>query len=876
MKYMTSAEIRRMWLKFFKDHGHIVEEGASLIPVNDPTLLWINAGVAPLKKYFDGSEKPKSNRISNVQKALRTNDIENVGYTSRHHTFFEMLGNFSIGDYFKKEAITWGYELLTGKDWFAIDPDKLYMTVYPADKESKQIWMSCGVKEDHIIELEGNFWEIGEGPCGPDTEIFFDRGEKYDPDHLGIKLLKEDIDNDRYIEIWNIVLSQFNSKEGLKREEYPELPQKNIDTGGGLERFACIMQDGETNFDTDLFLPLIAEVEKLTKEKYRSDNIMTKRAFRVIADHIRTCTFAIADGAQFSNEGRGYVLRRVLRRAVRYGKKLGINESFLYKLVPTVANIMYDFYPYVSDKIDYIQKIIKTEEEKFQKTLTSGESMLVDYLKTCKGEVEGSVAFKLYDTYGFPYELTEEIAKEQGLNVDKDGFDKEMQEQKKRAKAAREKAQSMSSQSKDLLDFAGNSEFNYEPTPINAKAIALFKDGNRVKELNGVGAIVFDKTIFYAESGGQVADKGIIKNENVELEVYDVQKAPLKQHLHFVDTKGETISEGEEFSLSIDVERRNRITRSHSACHLLQQALIEVLGDHIAQAGSYVDDEKLRFDFTHFEKMSEEQIRRVEEIVNNHIDKSHPSTITYMPIEEAKKTGAIALFSEKYGDVVRVVNFDNYSVEFCGGSHVKNTNDIGVFVIESEESISSGVRRIVACTGINGYKLLKQREELLHTIQNKLGAMSYSETVDRLNAYIERNDALIKELNGIKVNMVNTSAVGMLANAKDHKEVKYLLTKVNDYDKDMLQTLIDALKNKLGENYFLFIVNASKDKCSLACAASKKAIELGLLAGKIIGPTAKMLGGGGGGRADFAQAGGKDTSKINEVLSYVEDIISKA
>ncbi len=873
MKRLSSNEIRKMWLDFFASKGHIVEQGASLIPVNDPTLLWINAGITPLKKYFDGREKPKSNRIVNIQKALRTNDIENVGYTSRHHTFFEMLGNFSIGDYFRNEAVTWAYELLTSPQWFAIDVNRLYFTVYPADEETKNLWISLGVPVDHIVEVVDNFWQIGEGPCGPDTEIFFDRGEQYDAKHLGIELLKKDIENDRYIEIWNIVFSQFNAKEGLKREDYPELPQKNIDTGAGLERFACILQDGETNFETDLFLPIIHETEKYCQAKYAGlDN---KRAFRVIADHIRTCTFAIGDGAQFSNEGRGYVLRRVLRRAVRYGKKLDIEGQFLFKLVPVVVQVMQDYYPYLKQKVEYIQKIIKAEEEKFQKTLASGEQMLLDYLANNQAQVvAGAMAFKLYDTYGFPYELTEEIAKEKGYSVDRQGFDEEMKAQKQRAKAARETAQSMARQSEDLLDFAAKSDFNYDPTPITSTVIALFQDGHKVASLTGVGAVVFDHTNFYAESGGQVADKGLIKGESGIFEIYDVQKAPRKQFLHFVDTKEETIKVGDKFELDVDLSRRQRITRSHSAAHLLQQALIEVLGDHIEQAGSYVDDEKLRFDFTHFEKMSEQQLHDVERIVNEHIDMSLKTTIKYLPIAEAQKTGAIALFSEKYDDIVRVVSFGDYSIEFCGGCHVANTNDIGVFVIESEESISSGVRRIQACTGLNGYRLLKQREAILHEVQNKLGALSYSEIHDRLGAYIQHNNELVKQLTDIKNLMVKQTAESLLQEEKTIKNVNYVIARVKDYDKDMLQTLIDVLKEKLGENYFIFISNASKDKVALAAASSKTAIALGLISGKIIVTTSKMLGGGGGGRPDFAQAGGKDVAKIGEVEQYIQSLIA--
>ena len=867
MKKMTANEIRNMWLDFFSQKGHMIEKGASLIPVNDPTLLWINAGVAPLKKYFDGREKPKSPRITNVQKSLRTNDIENVGYTSRHHTFFEMLGNFSIGDYFRKEAVTWGFELMTSPKWFGFDLDKLYFTVHPTDKETKNLWISLGVDPSHIIESEENFWEIGEGPCGPNTEIYFDRGEKYDPQHLGIKLIQDDIENDRYIELWNIVFSQYNSKIGLKRSEYPELPQKNIDTGAGLERLASILQNGETNFDTDLFLPIIHATEKLCGKDYKKPE--NKRAYRVIADHIRTCTFAIADGAQFSNEGRGYVLRRVLRRAVRFGKNLGIEGPFLYKLVAVVADNMKDFYPYLEDKVSYVQKLVKIEEEKFEKTLSSGEQLLLSYLSDATSkEIPGAMAFKLYDTYGFPYELTEEIAHEKGFTVNRPDFDKEMNAQKERARNAKAKAQSMNRQSKDLLAFDAKSEFTYNPTPIKARIIAMFKDGERVKELKESGAIVFDHTNFYAESGGQVADKGTISNESMTLDVFDVQKAPLKQHLHFVDPEGEILKEGMEFELTVDLEKRRRTTRNHSAAHLLQQALIEVLGDHIQQAGSYVDSEKLRFDFTHFEKMTNEQLQKVEEIVNEHIDLSLVADIRNMPIEEAKKSGAIALFSEKYGDIVRVVNFGGYSIEFCGGCHVANTNDIGAFVINSEESISSGVRRIEATTGLGAYHVLKQREAILAEVGNTLGALSYTEIHDRLAAYSQHSEDLQKELSEMKHQMVAQTTASLVAQKKQVKNINYVIAKVADYDKDMLQYLVDVLKSKL-ENYFIFVCNVCGDRVNLAAAASPAAIASGLNAGAVIKDSAKIVGGGGGGRPDFAQAGGKDVSQSEAVVSFV-------
>ena len=511
MKKMTANEIRLTWLKFWESKGHYIEPSASLIPHNDPTLLWINAGVAALKKYFDGREIPTHLRITNAQKAIRTNDIENVGKTARHHTFFEMLGNFSIGDYFRNEVIPWAFELLTSDKYFGFPTEKLYMTVHPNDKATQDLWIKCGVDPTHLIPLEGNFWEIGEGPCGPDTEIFFDRGEKYDPQGLGIKLLKDDIENDRYIEIWNIVFSQYNSEIGVARENYKELPSKNIDTGAGLERFACVIQEKETNFDTDLFFPIIEATSKLTKEKYE-DN---KMAYRVIADHVRTCTFALSDGASFSNEGRGYVLRRILRRAMRYGRKLGIVKPFLYQLVDVCVEMMKDFYPYIIEKKALVSKMILAEEEKFLKTLNSGEVLLKKMIENVS-QLSGEDAFKLYDTYGFPFELTLEIAEENNVTVDKNGFDECMKAQKERARAASGDLQSMNKQSKDLMEFTESSSFVYELKDVSSKVIGLFKDGVKVDSIEDEGDVIFENTNFYAEMGGQVADLVTIENNNVQ------------------------------------------------------------------------------------------------------------------------------------------------------------------------------------------------------------------------------------------------------------------------------------------------------------------------------------------------------------------------
>ena len=572
MKQLTSAQVRQMWLDFWKSKGHSVEPSANLVPVNDPTLLWINSGVATLKKYFDGSVIPENPRITNAQKAIRTNDIENVGKTARHHTMFEMLGNFSVGDYFRDEAITWGFELLTSPEWFDFPKDKLYMTYYPDDKDTYNRWISLGVEPSHLIPIEDNFWEIGAGPSGPDTEIFFDRGEDFDPDHVGIKLLAEDIENDRYIEIWNIVLSQFNADPAVPRSEYKELPHKNIDTGAGLERLVAVMQGAKTNFETDLFMPIIREIEKLSDKTYDPDG--DNMSFKVIADHIRSLSFAIGDGALPGNEGRGYVLRRLLRRAVMHGRRLGINETFLYKLVPTVGKIMESYYPEVLEKREFIEKIVRREEETFARTIDAGSNMLdqllADLKAAGKDTVEGKDIFKLYDTYGFPVELTEELAEDKGFKIDHAGFEAAMKEQQERARASVVKGGSMGMQSETLSSITEESVFSYTEEVLDSTLSVIIADNERTEAVSeGQVLLVFAKTPFYAEMGGQVADHGVIKNDKGDIvaRVTDVQKAPNGQALHTVDVLA-SLSVGTTYTLEIDSKRRHSVIKNHTATHL--------------------------------------------------------------------------------------------------------------------------------------------------------------------------------------------------------------------------------------------------------------------------------------------------------------------
>ncbi len=866
MKKMTSTEIRQMWLDFFKSKGHHVEPGSSLIPKNDPTLLWINAGVAALKKYFDGSEIPPSRRITNAQKSIRTNDIENVG-DATHLTFFEMLGNFSIGDYFRNEVIPWAWELLTSEKWFAFPKEKLYITYHPDDLATKKCWMDAGVEESHIIKKEDNFWEIGEGPCGPDTEVHFDRGEKYDPEHIGLKLLEDDLPNFRFVEIWNIVFSQFNSEIGKKRSEYKELPSKNIDTGAGLERFTVVIQGTNTVYETDLFWPMIEKTEKICGKKY-ADN---ERAFRVIADHIRTITFALADGEMFSNEGRGYVLRRLLRRAERFGKVLSINKPFLYELVDIVAEVMKGYYPYLSEKKEFIAKMIKAEEEKFLKTLENGEAMLLKSIKD-KDELSGDDMFLLYDTFGFPKELTMEICEENHVKVDIEGFEKLMKEQKERARAARGDQQSMNKQSKDLMDCKVESTFTYGLPPIEAKVVALFKNGVKVDSLSDEGDVMFNETTFYAESGGQVADTGTIENSDAAFKVTNVVKAPNKQHLHHVEALYGEIKVGDKITLKVDELRRKKIMRNHSSVHLLQKALTDVLGDHIAQHGSYVNDEYSHFDFNHYQKVSAEELAEVERKVNEWIAEGIECETKVLPIEEAKKIGAKALFDDKYGDVVRVVCFSDVSREFCGGTHVKNSADIGVFAIEYEESVAAGIRRIQARTSSGAYELLKRRESILSRVRDQVGVASYSDVPTRINTLLKEKEEMKKANEALSDKLAYLSSQSLKDAFEEINGLHVLAKFLKGNKRDALLSLSDNLKASYPD-YLIVLVGEDNGGYPIVVSASKTANDKGLLAGNIVKQVAQLLGGSGGGRPDMASGAGRNIENIDGALNSIKGII---
>lgn len=870
MKNLSSAQIRQMWLDFWKSKGHSVEPSANLVPVNDPTLLWINSGVATLKKYFDGSVIPDNPRITNAQKSIRTNDIENVGKTARHHTMFEMLGNFSIGDYFRDEAIEWGFELLTSPEWFAFPKDKLYMTYYPDDVDSYNRWIALGVEPSHLIPLEDNFWEIGAGPSGPDTEIFFDRGTDFDPENIGIRLLEEDIENDRYIEIWNIVLSQFNADPAVPRSEYKELPSKNIDTGAGLERLAAIFQGAKTNFETDLFLPIIREVEKISDKTYDQDG--DNMSFKVIADHIRALSFAIGDGALPGNEGRGYVLRRLLRRASMHGQRLGITEPFLYKLVEIVGNIMESYYPEILEKRAFIEKIVKSEEESFARTIHTGSQFaeqLMDKLAAeGKSEIDGRDIFKLYDTYGFQVELTEELAEHRGMTLDIAGFEAAMKEQQDRARASVVKGGSMGMQNETLAAITEESAFVYGQTALEASLSVIVADNARTEAVSeGQALLVFDKTPFYTEMGGQVADHGFVKNAagDIVATVIDVQKAPNGQPLHTVELSA-SISVGQTYTLEIETKRRKGVEKNHTATHLLHAALHNIIGEHATQAGSLNEQDFLRFDFTHFEAVTAEELRRIEEEVNEQIWNAIPVVTVETDIDTAKEMGAMALFGEKYGKEVRVVTIGDYSVELCGGTHVSNTAEIGIFKILKEEGIGSGTRRIIAVTGREAFLAYRDQEDALKEVAATIKSPQIKEVPNKVESLAQQVRDLQKENAALKEKAAAAAAGDVFKEVKDANGIRYIASQVQVSDAGALRTFADNWKQK-DYSDVLVLVAAIGDKVNVLVASKSSDVH----AGNLIKVLAPIVAGRGGGKPDMAMAGGSDASAIQNLLNSVAE-----
>ena len=864
---MTSQEVRQMFLDFFKSKGHVIEPSVSLVPVNDPTLLWINSGVATLKKYFDGSVIPENPRITNAQKAIRTNDIENVGKTARHHTMFEMLGNFSIGDYFRKEAIEWGFELLTSSEWFEFPVEKLYMTYYPADIDSYNRWIEVGVSPDHLIPIEDNFWEIGAGPSGPDTEIFFDRGEAFDPENIGLKLLAEDIENDRYIEIWNIVLSQFNANPSVPRSEYEELPHKNIDTGMGLERMVAVIQGAHTNFETDLFMPIIRQIEQLSGKTY--DPYGDSMSFKVIADHIRSLSFAIGDGALPGNEGRGYVLRRLLRRAVMHGRKMGINDTFLYKLVKVVGDIMQSYYPEVLEKREFIEKIVTREEETFARTIDAGSKLFDEVITKLKAEnqatLDGADIFKLYDTYGFPVELTEELAEDAGFKIDHAGFEAAMKAQQERARAAVVKGGSMNKQSEVLTALTVTSEFSYTAQKLSSPLTAIVQDDKRVKTAKGLAQVVFAETPFYAEMGGQVADRGVIIDQAgvVVATVTDVQKAPNGQPLHTVEIVTE-LFENETYTLAIDLKRRNSVIKNHTATHLLHAALHTILGNHATQAGSLNEVDFLRFDFTHFSAVTADELTEIEHQVNEEIWNAIDVLTVETDVATAKEMGALALFGEKYGKTVRVVTIGDYSVELCGGTHVGNTSEIGLFKIIKEEGIGSGTRRIIALTGQKAFEDFKDQEAILKDIQGLVKSPQASQTV----AKVENLQADLKEaqknLESLSAKMASAQSDELFQNVETANGITYIAAKVAAKDAGSLRSLADIWKQKNSSDVLVLVAQIG-EKANLLVASQNGDIK----AGNLVKALAPFIDGRGGGKPDMAMAGGTNPAGITELLEQV-------
>lgn len=896
MKKWTGNEIIKTYINFFIEKGHTYIESSSLIPQNDPTVLWINAGVTPLKKYFDGTVVPKNKRLVSCQKCIRTGDIEEVGKTARHHTFFQMLGNFSIGDYFKQEALTWAWELLTSNKYFDIDKDKLYITVYTHDEETYNIWLSLGVSPSHLIKLDNNFWEIGPGPSGPDTEIFFDRGEKYDKQKKGISMLQNEEENDRYIEIWNNVLSQFNATEGLSREEYPELPHKNIDTGMGVERMACILEKTETNYETDLFMPIMHKIEEICSIKYTG-----QASFKIIADHIRTITFALSDGAVFENVGRGYVLRRLLRRASRTGRKLNINKEFLSSLVDTVVDTYKEVYPYLVNAMPKVKELVSKEELLFQKTLLSGEKKLEELFTNKNKVISGKDAFKLYDTYGYPIELTIEAAMEKGFTVNKEEFNSYMNAQKELARKNRKISGSMNLQNELLINYKEESKFvGYEKLGLETEILAIMKDNVFVGSSSEDCYIFLKENPFYAESGGQVSDSGYLKNDKCKLEVTNVIKAPNGQHLLEVKLLEGIINKGDKILTHVSKDKRLAIMKNHSSAHLLQNTLRELLGDAIHQAGSKVDEKSLRFDFTYQGKLSDELILKVENLVNEKIKASYETKIEYMKLQDAINKGAMALFSDKYGEVVRVVTMGP-SIELCAGTHVTNTKDIKKFALSSVENKGADTYRVTATTDKNITQLLteeakKYNDEIIKLLDKAKKIINDAKELDielnfnfNINStiptsyrdiVINKNDLetlrdsikqLEKDFNNKKSEKSVSDLTSFLEVKEDINGITTIITITNGYDIASLKQIASALSNKIGDNNFILLANVN-DNNSVNYIA--KATSNRINCGEIVKDLSVRSGGNGGGNKSFAQGGGTDATIVSKILMNVKEVIN--
>ena len=876
-------ELREMYLKFFETKEHLRLPSFPLIPQDDPSLLLINSGMAPMKPYFTGEKEPPRHRVTTCQKCIRTGDIENIGHTARHGTYFEMLGNFSFGDYFKRDAIHWAWEFLTSPEWVGIDPDRLYPSVFagnettPADDEAFRIWNEeIGIPAERIFKFgkEDNFWEHGSGPCGPCSEIYYDRGPEYGCGKPGCTV---GCDCDRYMEVWNIVFSQFNNDgEG----HYEELKQKNIDTGMGLERLAVVCQNVNSLFDVDTVMNITNKVSEITHAHY-GESTAKDVSLRVITDHIRSATFMISDGVLPSNEGRGYVLRRLLRRAARHGKLLGVNEPFLYEVCATVVHENKGHYPELAEKQSYITKVIRVEEENFAKTIDGGMNILNNLIAAHKEKGEtvfsGADAFKLYDTYGFPIDLTMEMVAEEGLAVDEDGFKALMEEQKVRARKAREALGDLGWTGIEFGKDMPETQFvGYTNSVTDGKVLALVADDELRSEV-AAGAeaiVVLDQTTMYAEMGGQVADHGTISNDGCTFEVRDVQKNKGGKYMHYGVVKSGVLKVGDGVTVAIDETRRKAVMRAHSATHLLDKALRAVLGDHIQQAGSLVEPDHLRFDFTHFSAMTPEELHRVSEMVNAAILEGYDVETKVLPIEEAKKTGAVALFGEKYGDTVRVVDMGSgYSVEFCGGTHLDNTAKAGPFHIQSEFSVASGVRRIEATTGLATLKLMNERESLLLDAAAAIKAKP-AELRERAIQQMEELRQLRSTLAHIKEKEAAGEANSFLMGAKEVGGLKVLTATLPDADADRLRKMGDFLKDKAAN--VVAVLSAVKDgKITFLAVCGKDAVAKGIKAGDLIKSVCCCCGGKGGGKPDSAMGGGTDVLKLDDALATVDDFVAE-
>ena len=876
MQQMGLNEIRSKFLKFFESKDHYLKESASLVPQNDKSLLLINSGMAPLKNYFAGVEVPPSVRMTTCQKCIRTGDIENVGKTARHGTFFEMLGNFSFGDYFKEQSISWGWEFVT--QHLNIPEEKVWVTVYEEDDEAFGIWENqIKIPKERIVRLgkDDNFWEIGIGPCGPCSELYFDRGEEYGCDNPDCK---PGCDCDRYLEFWNHVFTQFNRDE---EGNYGQLEHKNIDTGMGLERMACIMQGVDTIFDVDTIKHILNTVEKMANVEYGKGG-KTDVSIRIITDHIRAVSFLVADGVLPSNEGRGYVLRRLLRRGARHGKLLGIKENFLYKLVDEVIKVSGEAYPELVEKESYIKKVIRIEEEKFNETIEQGMEILASYIADLKknGEttLSGENAFKLYDTYGFPIDLTQEILEEEHLSIDEEAFNEEMNKQRERARSARGNMDGESWKEDPLskLDSSVASTFEGYFELENSGIIKAIVKDNELVDSAVAGdkvIVVLDKTTFYPEGGGQAGDAGLLvnKNEDIVVEVIDTKKGANNTIKHIGIVKSGMINTGEKLSTIVDKEIRMASARNHSATHLLHKALKEVLGEHVNQAGSLVTSERLRFDVTHFEAITKEELKVIEEKVNDVILESLNITCENMSINDAKNKGAMALFGEKYGDEVRVVSMGDYSIELCGGTHLTNTSQIGMFKILSEGGVAAGVRRIEAITGRAVYNYLKEKEEVISNVCSNLKTKEDSLS-QKVTSLIEENKSLSKELHDMKTKMSIQAVDSVLDSKLDVNGVNLVTTKFEGMDMNTLKEVADNLRDKLVSGVVV-LANTTDDKLNLVATATKDAVDKGVHCGNIVKSIAQIAGGKGGGRPNMAQAGAPDVSKVDEALNHASEVL---